>query len=169
MRLLLAMVVLIGVMVSSGCQPDSSKAGEPTQLEASPTSTQMTELPAGVITPPGKIELPMSQTPTSDPTPPVTGEVPAGILDAIFKDVAGRTGAALEDITVIQAQAVVWGDGSLGCPQPGMEYTQVLVNGYWVVLEVDGKPYDYRATSRGSFFLCEGGSSPVSPGSSPDS
>ena len=66
-----------------------------------------------------------------------------------------RTGADREAINVLRDEAVVWRDGSLGCPKPGMMYTQALVEGYWVVLEHDGKTYDYRAGNRGYFVLCD--------------
>ena len=94
--------------------------------------------------------------PPTKKTTPITGEAPRGLLDSIVKDLAERTGATFENITVIQDQAIVWNDGSLGCAQPGEFYTQVTVNGYWVILEIDRKQYDYRATDRGYYFLCEG-------------
>ena len=39
---------------------------------------------------------------------------------------------------------VVWPDGSLGCPQAGMAYTQALVQGYQVVLSAGGRTYHYH-------------------------
>jgi hypothetical protein len=63
-------------------------------------------------------------------------------------------------MVVIRDQAVTWSDGSLGCPQPGVFYTQALVPGYWVVLQVGDQEYDYRASERGHFVLCEGGGLP---------
>jgi hypothetical protein len=57
----------------------------------------------------------------------------------------------------VRAESVVWSDGSLGCPEPGMEYTQALVNGYWVIVEAAGKKYDFRVGGGGSFRLCPPG------------
>jgi hypothetical protein len=99
----------------------------------------------------------------------VTGEAPAELLRTIMADLAERTGVASDKILIVRAQAITWSDGSLGCPQPGMFYTQALVNGYWVVLEADGAKYDYRASGSGYFFLCENGSPPVTPAGAPDS
>ena len=50
---------------------------------------------------------------------------------------AGRCRQALRawkraDLKVLSAEAVTWSDGSLGCPEPGMMYTQALVPGYRV-------------------------------------
>ena len=85
----------------------------------------------------------------------VTGEVPTELLGAIKADLAARQAASVDDIEVLRAQAVVWRDGSLGCPEPGLMYTQALVNGYWVVLSLNGKEWDYRAGTRDHFSLCE--------------
>jgi hypothetical protein len=84
----------------------------------------------------------------------VTGEVPADLLDRIIADVLQRTGAQQDAVTVVRAEAVTWPDGSLGCPQPGMAYLQVLIEGYWVVLQVGDAQYDYRVDDRGRFSLC---------------
>jgi len=91
----------------------------------------------------------------STPPPGVTGEVPADLLETIIADAESRlaTEAAL---SVLRAESVIWPDGSLGCPEPGMSYTQALVDGYWVVLNAGGQTLDYRVSARGGFKLCEG-------------
>jgi len=85
----------------------------------------------------------------------VTGEVPEELLAAILKEAEARREAKGKELAVVRAEAVIWNDGSLGCPQPGVMYTQAPVDGYWVVLQVDGKELDYRAAQGGYFFLCE--------------
>jgi hypothetical protein len=102
--------------------------------------------------------------PEKVPTPadtPVTGEVPEELLAAIQADAANRSDLPLEAFTVVRAEAVTWNDGSLGCPQPSTLYTQALVDGYWVELQVADKVLDYRANQSGYFFLCE--RSPLAP------
>ena len=49
-------------------------------------------------------------------------------------DLARRLGVDPDDLEVISAEEVTWPDGSLGCPEPGMSYTQALVDGSKVVL-----------------------------------
>jgi hypothetical protein len=93
--------------------------------------------------------------------PPVTGEAPEDVLSPIIDDVAERTGAEPAEIEVLRSQSITWNDGSLGCPKPGMVYTQALVEGYWVVLSYQGQEFDYRVDERGAFFLCE---EPTPPG-----
>lgn len=97
-------------------------------------------------------ELPT--VPSSDD--PVTGEVPEEIMAGILADAADRTGEEPETIEIIQAIAVTWNDGSLGCPEPGMSYTMALVDGYHVILAAGDEELDYRVMAQGGFRLCEG-------------
>jgi len=85
------------------------------------------------------------------------GQVPQGILDSILKEAATLAKVDREQLVIVRAESVVWNDGSLGCPEPGMMYTQMLVNGYWVVIEAAGQTYDFRVGSGGSFRLCPPG------------
>jgi hypothetical protein len=109
-------------------------------------------------------ELPVEVFPTF-PAGGVTNEAPASLVADVKADLSGRLGIGEAEISVHSAESVVWPDGSMGCPQPGMMYTMALVPGYRVVLEAGGSLYDYHASERGGFILCEGGSS--KPGLAP--
>ena len=65
-----------------------------------------------------------------------------------------------EQLVIVRAESVVWNDGSLGCPEPGMEYTQALINGYWVVIEAAGQTYDFRVDARRQIPVVPGGARP---------
>jgi hypothetical protein len=80
----------------------------------------------------------------------LTTEVEAAIADA-----AVRFDVDAEEIAVAGALRVVWSDGSLGCPQDDMMYTQALVDGYQLTLEVDGRRVDYHGAEGQPPFLCE--------------
>jgi hypothetical protein len=101
-------------------------------------------------------------TPSASATP--TGKsasmeikVPQAILEPILADAAARAKVGRDKLVIVRAEAVVWNDGSLGCPEPGMEYAQALVNGYWVVINAAGQTYDFRVGPGGSFRLCPAG------------
>ncbi len=79
----------------------------------------------------------LERVPTGD-EPSITGEVPDGLLVDIVDDLAEREGADIQAIETVRAEAVTWNDGSLGCAQPGMVYTQALVDGYHVELKSTG-------------------------------
>jgi hypothetical protein len=79
---------------------------------------------------------------------------PQSLLEAAIDDAAQRTGTPRADIKVMVAEAVTWPDGSLGCPQPGMLYTQALVPGYRIVLRVGEATLNYHATAQGPSRFC---------------
>lgn len=81
--------------------------------------------------------------------------IPGDLLNAILDDASQRTGLASEVLVVRRAEAVTWSDGSLGCPMPGMFYTQALVDGYQIVLDAGGQSLDYRAGDNLYFRLCD--------------
>jgi hypothetical protein len=85
----------------------------------------------------------------------VIGEIPAELLEQIFADLESRSGRERTEFTVVRSMAMIWPNGALGCPEPGMVYPQATVPGYWAVLELDGKQYDYRASERGFITLCD--------------
>ena len=51
------------------------------------------------------------------------------ILEPILNKAAELANVAPEQLVMVRAESVVWNDGSLGCPAPGMDYTQALING----------------------------------------
>ena len=76
-------------------------------------------------------------------------------VDQAIEDLADHLGTEPSSITVTSAEAVVWPDGSLGCPEPGMVYTQAQVDGLLIRLSADGIEYRYHSGGRISTpFLC---------------
>lgn len=72
-------------------------------------------------------------------------------------DLAARLGLAVEAVTIVGVHAVIWPDGSIGCPRPGMVYTQALVEGALIELQAAGARYSYHSARGRPAFLCEGG------------
>ena len=175
---MMAVCALAAGLALAACTMEPT-ANEPVQpLAAEGTTTATGTQAASTATVPAPARTPdRSQLPVTPPAldlvpttpPPVVGEVPPDLLAKIIADLEGRLGPGGPAITVTRAEAVVWNDGSLGCPQPGVLYTQALVNGYWAVFVVGEQEYDYRVVGTGYFFLCERGSRPVPPPGTPDS
>jgi hypothetical protein len=94
---------------------------------------------------------------------PMENRIPKQILEPILKEAASLASVPREQLVIERAERVVWNDGSLGCPEPGMMYTQALVNGYWVVIGAAGQTYDFRVGRGGSFRLCPPGRGDPSP------
>ncbi|WP_143465887.1 hypothetical protein [Kribbella sp. ALI-6-A] len=80
---------------------------------------------------------------------------PSGAVEQAKADLAGRLGVPVEQVTVVSTEEVTWPDSSLGCPQPGMNYAQVLTEGTRTILSADGRQYSYHSGPRRPPFLCE--------------
>jgi len=70
------------------------------------------------------------------------------------QDLAGRLNIDAQAATLVSADAMRWSDSSLGCPQPGMMYAQVITPGYRFVFDVAGQQYDYHTDNK-RVVLCE--------------
>ena len=130
------LIVSLLILLGTGCQEDDPIAPTmpvaPTATMApTPTLSALETLPAGSYT------------------------LPVGLYDDIVADLADHLGASLDEVGVIRAEAAIWNNGALGCPTPGVEYSQAQVDGYWVILLVDDLEYDYRIGENESFFLCD--------------
>ncbi len=84
---------------------------------------------------------------------PGTSEVPASVLDPILADASAKTGVPVSELVVREARLVTWPDAGLGCPEPGMVYTQVQVDGFKVVVVAGMRVLDYRG-GNGRWRLC---------------
>jgi hypothetical protein len=54
-----------------------------------------------------------------------------------------------DTIMLVSVEAVEWPDGCLGVQTPGVMCTMVITPGYRVVLEADGKQYEYHTNETG--------------------
>jgi hypothetical protein len=106
----------------------------------------------------------------SDETPATPGpDLPPGAAEASFvsldaipteveaaiADAATRFDVPEHEVAVAGALRVTWADGSLGCPAPDTMYTQALVPGYLLTIEVAGQRVEYHGADGQEPFLCE--------------
>ena len=78
-------------------------------------------------------------------------------VQAALVDAARVSGLPATQLQVLDAAAVTWPDGSLGCPQPGRMYTQALVPGWRVHIQAGGQVLAYHGSMRGGMLLCPAG------------
>ncbi|MGE5337867.1 MAG: hypothetical protein ACM3PU_08555 [Gemmatimonadota bacterium] len=83
----------------------------------------------------------------------------AQIVRSALAHAARTSGLAPSALVVESAIRVIWPDGSLGCPEPGMVYTQALVPGYRIRIRAGDALLDYHASARGELTLCPPGRS----------
>jgi hypothetical protein len=94
-------------------------------------------------------------TMTGTPIPMPLDPAMQKIVAKAKQDLAQRLPIPEEQIKMVDVQSVVWPDKSLGCPQPGMVYTQVQVDGLLIRFKADGKVYEYHGGGDRSPFLCK--------------
>ena len=81
--------------------------------------------------------------------------LPAATLDPVVAEIASLAGMPTDQVVVVSAEPVTFPDGGLGCPEPGMAYPQVLVDGYKIVATAGRETYDYRGSAPGTFRRCK--------------
>jgi hypothetical protein len=160
-RLVRALPILVVLVACGSDDDDAGTAGGTVPTVTDPgepsTSGPPSTTPSPSTAPPSFSVKPSPSPPLSTtarstlPGTPIDATLP--VVVAAVEDLAGRLGIEPDAVTVIDASAVTWPDGSLGCPEPGMMYTQVLVDGMLVVLEADGRQYEYHGGD--PLFLCE--------------
>lgn len=75
------------------------------------------------------------------PVPPGAEEV----VELAKADLAKRKGLDKDEIVIVEVEPVDWSDTSLGCPEPGMMYAQVITPGYKILLSYAGETYEYHS------------------------
>jgi hypothetical protein len=76
------------------------------------------------------------------------------VVQSAKEDLAERLGLSTSEVLVVSIEAVDWPDTSLGCPQPGMAYAQVITPGYQIVLKAKGPTHEYHTDRHSQVMLC---------------
>lgn len=148
---------------------DSAPATDPDNTDTDPTGTADSNDPTDSTDPGSDQEgttvpdTPNTPSTPSGPPSPVeplydAGDIDAGLQPFIGQatdDLAARLDIDASTITTHAAVLVVWPDSSLGCPQPDMQYAQVLTDGSVIELEHDGDIYRFHTGGANAPFICE--------------
>lgn len=128
------------LLLLAACQP----------MLLQPESEGAVSTPAAAETPePAEEETPEgSDMESSTNGEGALSDVEQGLVDRAIADLVQETSLTEEEITLASIQAMEWSDASLGCPQEGMMYAQVITPGYLITLEAAGESYEYHAGDR---------------------
>jgi hypothetical protein len=74
---------------------------------------------------------------------------------AAIANLSKQTGLPTDQINIDSVTAMEWPDSSLGCPQEGMMYAQVITPGYLIGLSAQGKTYEYHTDQKTNVILCK--------------
>lgn len=183
------MIGLIAVVLAAGCGGTSES--DPPIGGISPTGGQQSDevvapetivTEGAVVVPTGEAvgfveeEPPVADTPAepveseggaddaaTDIAPPTVTHANPQVA-AAMTDLVDRVGVAADAIAVVSVEEVTWPDGSIGCPEPGMRYTQALVNGTRIILQANGADYEYHSGGGRDVFYCQNPTDPVTGG-----
>jgi hypothetical protein len=86
--------------------------------------------------------------PDTTPTPVPVDLTPA--QRAAITALSKITGLPADKITLVSTEAVSWPDGCLGVQRMGVMCTQAIVEGFKIVIEADGKQYEFHTNQNGS-------------------
>jgi hypothetical protein len=152
--LIIALLVSVLLLTACGAVEDNAETTAPRGTTQAVETTETTR--------PVETTGPTVTTQTGDDGEPGSQDK----IDFAIDDLVKRTGIDPGEVVVDSAQEVTWRDGSLGCPLPGMNYTQALVDGMRIVLEANGTVYHYHSGGDKDPFYCENPAEPSGGGSS---
>jgi hypothetical protein len=136
---------VLAVMTLAGCASSAGPSAAP--------STGPTTAPSAA----GLPSLPLASKAPGDTVTDAT-------LAMIVEDAATVAGVDPASVTLVSVKPVTWMDGSLGCPKPGVMYTQSVVPGFRVIVRAGDRKLDYRVGREGTAKRCESGTSTGSDG-----
>lgn len=132
--LLLAVAATVGLLAVVGCGGDEGNG-------ASEAGTAVPTVMSGA---------PDSPTPAAGESVP--SEIEAGARKLLSDEIGG------DDFTLKSSEGMQWSDASLGCPQEGFMYAQVITPGYKLIFDLAGTSYPVHTNADGSHMvICRDG------------
>ncbi|MGQ9548950.1 MAG: hypothetical protein ACUVSY_06095 [Roseiflexus sp.] len=119
----------------------------PAPDNANPAPGQPTVAPVSGYPAPGQ--------PTPEPTSEINETTMKAMSELARQKLAEELEISADQIQVVTADPTYWSDASLGCPQPGMTYPQVITPGYRVTLVVGSDLYTYHTDTKQTVVRCE--------------
>lgn len=155
-RYVLALSLLL--VAVTACRRDAEPVPD---VETPPPSSQPTvgesplsppATPSPVQPEQGHSPLPLPETsPLATPDDPVVR-----VVDVAREYLAGQLDVPIQEVQPVLAEAVEWSDASLGCPESGKAYAQVITPGYRIVLSVGDREYELHTDrSARNIVICD--------------
>ncbi len=148
-----AALLIVFALLLAGC--GSTPTTGTGAAAGTPAPVSETTAPAETVSP---VETAAEATlPTSQTAAPAALPLPAGSVEAnAAEDLSVRLNLGAGALQLTAKEAVEWSDGSLGCPVPGMMYTQAIIPGYKLTYSDGSKSYVVHTDESGErVVLCE--------------
>ncbi len=141
--------LLVWLMASACVEPQTSNSNTTPMAEKNASKGEELE----VVSIP---EVAGEANVTTKPGEPISlGPEMRRLVDLAKKDLAARLSVSGQEIEMLQAEFVTWRDSSVGCPQSGYQYMQVLTNGSRITLSANKQTFYYHSGGNRPPFLCE--------------
>lgn len=75
-------------------------------------------------------------------------------IELAKQNLAERLNVSVDSVKLSGARRVNWRSGALGCPKAGMSYTDALVPGVQILLQVNNMIHAYHSKFEGEPFYC---------------
>ncbi len=164
----LALIIALGVVaLATACgesptpPPDimEAQAVTPATPTPAPLPTATVKLITEIIEPDSPVSPPPQPPQQAELMPNINpNNLPPGseaAVKAAIADLAKQKNLPVTDISVVSVEAVEWNDSSLGCPQEGFMYAQVITPGYLIKLTAGGRQYQYHTDQTKTVVLCQ--------------
>ncbi len=156
-------VLILVLLLVSGCTPEVLPTSVPT-LTLIPSTATPTPTPVPPTATLQSLTSPQDLQMTAAPVRTISAAegqtlaeidpVAAELIGVAQRVLGQQLNLPTRRIVLEDIQTVTWPDSGLGCPQPGTQYQQSLVNGYRIVLTVGQNTYVYH-TDFDRVFLCD--------------
>ena len=127
--------IFIFIFIVAACTPNAIPTSTPTLNQSKPTM-----MPTPFIPSPSSLQ---------------------NLIEKATEDLARRLSVPTQQIQIVEAREVVWPNSSLGCPQKGMVYADVLTPGYLIILQFDNREYEYHSSKGTEVIYCQNPTPPV--------
>lgn len=145
--------LLLGTLSAcgGGATPTAAPTAAPTAVAtvgaiATAVTTATASASATTTSGPATATVPRAATPSASATRG-TMDYP-DMVRAALAQAATDLGVVPDQLTIVAVEARDWPDSSLGCPQPGRAYSQIITPGYRLVVRANGQEYEYHTSAR---------------------
>jgi hypothetical protein len=150
---LISMLLLFALAACGGTAVEPTAGGTPDgeQEAVEPTTVDMGDVTDEAAAEGTPQEMPEPGIPRPDVF--MTEQAKADLAQRLSIDVS-----AVEEVNVEEME---WSDASLGCPEEGMSYAQVITPGFQITLRAEGETYTYHTGMESNLVLCGDDGRPV--------
>jgi len=89
------------------------------------------------------------------PGTPEGPELPSNVEPRVKEALSARTGVAVEEIEVVEAERMEWPDACLGVAEEGEACAEVITPGWEITLRAEGEEYVFRTDERADVIRME--------------